>query len=82
MSSSIYDDPFRVSVTNLSHQSAQDETHYQHGIPGIPTDGKVVLLKNSNNGAQIYLVGTNHFSKQSAQLVKKVINNVMPDVVA
>ncbi|RZC44180.1 hypothetical protein C5167_037126 [Papaver somniferum] len=83
MSSSICDDPLRVSITNLSHQSTQDETsHYQHGIPGIPTDGKVVLLKNSNNGAQIYLVGTVHIRKESAEIVKKVIDNVTPDVVA
>ncbi|KAI3877287.1 hypothetical protein MKX03_024222 [Papaver bracteatum] len=69
--------------SSSSSSSAQDETsHYQHGIPGIPTDGKVVLLKNSNNGAQIYLIGTNHVSKQSAETVKKVINYVRPDVVA
>ncbi|MCL7033346.1 hypothetical protein MKW94_013560 [Papaver nudicaule] len=59
-----------------------DQTHYQHGIPGIPTDGKVVLLKNSNTGSQVYLVGTCHVSKESPQLVKKVINSVKPDVVA
>ncbi|KAI3871811.1 hypothetical protein MKW92_026291 [Papaver armeniacum] len=65
-----------------SSSSAQDETHYQHGIPGIPTDGKVVLLTNSINGTQIYLIGTNHVSKQSAETVKKVIDYVRPDVVA
>ncbi|KAI3867268.1 hypothetical protein MKW98_001702 [Papaver atlanticum] len=76
-------DLLRVSATNLSRQSEQDETsHYQHGIPGIPTDGKVVLLKNSNNGALLYLVGTNHHSKHSAETVKKVIDNVKPDIVA
>ncbi|KAI3871631.1 hypothetical protein MKW92_025389 [Papaver armeniacum] len=80
---------FRVFITNLRSifhrrpsSSAQDETHYQHGIPGIPTDGKVVLLKNSNNGAQIYLVGTVHGSEQSAETVKEVIDYVRPDVVA
>ncbi|KAI3862480.1 hypothetical protein MKX03_011568, partial [Papaver bracteatum] len=77
------DDLLRVSATNLSSQSVQDETsHYQHGIPGIPTDGKVVLLKNSNNGALLYLVGTNHHSKHSAETVKNAIDNVNPDVVA
>ncbi|KAI3886550.1 hypothetical protein MKW92_027285 [Papaver armeniacum] len=65
-----------------SSSPAQDETHYQHGIPGIPTDGKVVLLTNSINGTQIYLIGTNHVSKQSAETVKKVIDYVRPDVVA
>ncbi|KAI3871813.1 hypothetical protein MKW92_026293 [Papaver armeniacum] len=80
---------FRVFITNLRSifhrrpsSSAQDETHYQHGIPGIPTDGKVVLLKNSNNGAQIYLVGTVHGSEQSAEIVKEVIDYVRPDLVA
>ncbi|KAI3945686.1 hypothetical protein MKW98_022960 [Papaver atlanticum] len=90
MSSCIYNYLLRVFSTNSrrtcyeqpSSSSAQDETHYQHGIPGIPTDGKVVLLKNSNNGAQIYLIGTCHVSKQSAETVKKVIDYVMPDVVA
>ncbi|RZC44183.1 hypothetical protein C5167_037128 [Papaver somniferum] len=65
-----------------SSSSAQDEIHYQHGIPGIPTDGKVVLLNNSSNGAQIYLIGTVHGSKQSAETVKNVIDYVRPDVVA
>ncbi|KAI3973668.1 hypothetical protein MKW92_050653 [Papaver armeniacum] len=81
---------FRVFITNLRSifhrrrpsSSAQDETHYQHGIPGIPTDGKVVLLKNSSNGAQIYLIGTVHGSEQSAETVKEVIDYVRPDVVA
>ncbi|KAI3871809.1 hypothetical protein MKW92_026289 [Papaver armeniacum] len=87
MSSSIYNKLLRFSLTNLRSvfppsSSEQDETHYQHGIPGIPTDGKVVLLKNSNNGAQIYLVGTVHISEQSAETVKKVIDYVRPDVVA
>ncbi|KAI3878330.1 hypothetical protein MKX03_021790, partial [Papaver bracteatum] len=59
-----------------------DANHYQHGIPGIPTDGKVVLLKNSKLGSEIYLVGTNHISKHSAETVKKVINYVRPNVVA
>ncbi|KAI3866671.1 hypothetical protein MKX03_034861, partial [Papaver bracteatum] len=90
--SSIFNYLFRVFITNLRsifHQKspssdyAQPETsHYQHGIPGIPTDGKVVLLKNSSNAAQIYLVGTNHISKQSAETVKEVIDYVRPDVVA
>ncbi|KAI3945682.1 hypothetical protein MKW98_022956, partial [Papaver atlanticum] len=79
--SSICNYLFRVFITNLrsifhqrspSSNYAQLETsHYQHGIPGIPTDGKVVLLKNSCNGAQLYLTGTNHFSKQSAETVKE-----------
>ncbi|MCL7029361.1 hypothetical protein MKW94_001821 [Papaver nudicaule] len=59
-----------------------DQTHYQHGIPGIPTNGKVVLLKNSNTGSQVYLVGTNHTSKESPQIVKKVINSIRPDAIA
>ncbi|KAI3871815.1 hypothetical protein MKW92_026295 [Papaver armeniacum] len=65
-----------------SSSTAQDETHYQHGIPGIPTDGKVVLLNNSTNGAQIYLIGAVHGSNQSAETVKTVIENVKPGIVA
>ncbi|KAI3877288.1 hypothetical protein MKX03_024223, partial [Papaver bracteatum] len=87
MSSSIFNNLLRVSITNLVNgiphkpfSYARD--HYQHGIPGIPTDGKVVRLKNSYNGAQLYLIGTVHVSKKSAETVKKVIDYVTPDVVA
>ncbi|KAI3880217.1 hypothetical protein MKX03_019860, partial [Papaver bracteatum] len=48
-----------------------DDNSYQHGIPGIPTDGKIVLLKNSKLKSKVYLVGTVHISKQSAETVKK-----------
>ncbi|KAI3871814.1 hypothetical protein MKW92_026294 [Papaver armeniacum] len=65
-----------------SSSSAQDETHYQHDIPGIPIDGRVVLLKNSYNGAQLYLIGAVHGSNQSAETVKKVIDYVRPNIVA
>ncbi|KAI3846451.1 hypothetical protein MKW92_042923 [Papaver armeniacum] len=88
MSSSIYNNLFRVSVTNsrriFNHQpsSQHERSHYQHGIPGIPSDGKVIKLKNSNTGGQLYLVGTVHVSKKSAETVKKVIDYVSPDVVA
>ncbi|KAI3952249.1 hypothetical protein MKW98_005944, partial [Papaver atlanticum] len=58
--------------SSKSSVKSEVEGHYQHGIPGIPTDGKVVLLKNSNNEAQIYLVGTVHICKQSVETVKKV----------
>ncbi|XP_026449321.1 uncharacterized protein LOC113349562 isoform X2 [Papaver somniferum] len=73
-----------ASILNQSTVSGHgdDVSHYQHGIPGIPTDGKVVLLKNSKLGSEAYLVGTNHISKHSAETVKKVINYVRPDVVA
>ncbi|XP_026430988.1 uncharacterized protein LOC113328101 isoform X3 [Papaver somniferum] len=81
---------FRVFITNLrsifhrrpSSSAQLETTHYQHGIPGIPTDGKVVLLKNSSNGALVYLIGTVHGSEQSAETVKEVIDHVRPDVVA
>ncbi|MCL7021420.1 hypothetical protein MKW94_019315, partial [Papaver nudicaule] len=72
----------RAAAYPQSSYHRTDETHYQHGIPGIPTDGKVVLLRNSNTGSQVYLVGVCHVSKESPQLVKKVINSVKPDVVA
>ncbi|MCL7037123.1 hypothetical protein MKW94_004831 [Papaver nudicaule] len=67
-------------TSSSSSSSAQDP--YQHGIPEIPTDGRVVLLQNSKTGALVYLVGTVHVCKESAELVKKVIDYVRPDVVA
>ncbi|XP_026413104.1 traB domain-containing protein-like [Papaver somniferum] len=70
-------------LTNFGERYDDDDTsHYQHGIPGIPTDGKVVLLKNSKLKSNVYLVGTNHMSKESADTVKKVINYVRPNAVA
>ncbi|XP_026450991.1 uncharacterized protein LOC113351169 [Papaver somniferum] len=65
MSSSILD---QSSVSG----DGGDASPYEHGIPGISTDGKVVLLKNSKMGSEVYLVGTNHISKHSAETVKKV----------
>ncbi|MCL7037121.1 hypothetical protein MKW94_004829 [Papaver nudicaule] len=76
--------PSSSSSAAAAQDESQDETphYYQHGIPGIPTDGKVVLLQNSKTGSQVYLVGTCHVSKESAELVKKVIDYVRPGVVA
>ncbi|KAI3856208.1 hypothetical protein MKX03_027790, partial [Papaver bracteatum] len=65
-----------------SSSSSGKHDHYQHGIPGIPNDGKVVLLQNSSNGSQLYLVGTVHRYKETTQTVKKVINYVKPDTIA
>ncbi|KAI3979471.1 hypothetical protein MKX01_001663 [Papaver californicum] len=87
----------RVYLTNLSTQRQRsshplylvqhvkwchNESHYNHGIPGIPNDGKVVLLGNSITGSQVYLIGVLHGTKESAETVKKVINAVRPDAVA
>ncbi|KAI3871817.1 hypothetical protein MKW92_026297 [Papaver armeniacum] len=94
--SSIFNRLVRVSstLTNLKTQRAahycllqhvklyHGESHYQHGIPGIPTDGKLVLLKNSDTGSQLYLFGTNPAYRESARTIKKVISSVRPDVVA
>ncbi|KAI3856204.1 hypothetical protein MKX03_027786 [Papaver bracteatum] len=71
----------RTSFYQKSSSSGHPD-HYQHGIPGTPSDGKVVLLKNSTNGSQVYLVGTVHYCKESTQTVKKVINYVKPDTIA
>ncbi|MCL7042247.1 hypothetical protein MKW94_024205 [Papaver nudicaule] len=79
--SSIFSRLTRVSLVN-SFTTRRRSFHYQHGIPGIPTDGKVVLLKNSCNGAQVHLVGTVHRTKETTETVKKVINYVRPDTIA
>ncbi|MCL7024608.1 hypothetical protein MKW94_023742 [Papaver nudicaule] len=71
-----------LGATSSVHDDDDDTKLYQHGIPGIPTDGKVALLKNSKLKSLVYLIGTVHISKQSAETVKKVINYVKPDVVA
>ncbi|KAI3926156.1 hypothetical protein MKW98_028292, partial [Papaver atlanticum] len=71
----------RISYHQLSSFSGQHD-HYQHGIPEIPSDGKVVLLKNSSNGSQVYLVGIIHDYKETTQTVKKVMDYVRPDTIA
>ncbi|CAD7698987.1 unnamed protein product [Ostreobium quekettii] len=38
-------------------------------------------LRNAANGAEIFLIGTAHISKKSAEEVKETINFVKPDVV-
>lgn len=48
----------------------------------ITEDGSVVYLRNGENGAEVYLVGTCHVSKKSAQQVKQVIGFVKPNVIA
>ncbi|MCL7051295.1 hypothetical protein MKW94_023741 [Papaver nudicaule] len=74
---------FRVSFPNSRARfSGHNNASPYHDIPGIPTDGKVVLLKNSKLKSKVYLVGTVHTSKQSAETVKKVINYIKPNVVA
>ncbi|MCL7025209.1 hypothetical protein MKW94_027805 [Papaver nudicaule] len=72
----------RVTSSGHGDDDDDDTKMYQHGIPEIPTDGKVALLKNSKLKSEVYLIGTVHISKQSAETVKKVINYVKPDVVA
>ncbi|KAI3945679.1 hypothetical protein MKW98_022953 [Papaver atlanticum] len=74
-----------TGVSSLTHFTTTQRappcyvTHYQHGIPGIPTDGKVFLLKNSDTGSQIYLVGTNHIEqteKETEQNLRNPAENV------
>ncbi|OVA16867.1 hypothetical protein BVC80_1231g15 [Macleaya cordata] len=73
----------RVSLKNFTTKRAgfspsysrliflHDHVKWCHGLPGIPNDGKVVRLKNSATGSELYLVGTCHFSQKSAETVKK-----------
>ncbi|XP_024540151.1 traB domain-containing protein isoform X1 [Selaginella moellendorffii] len=44
--------------------------------------GRIAHLKNSSNGAEIFLVGTAHVSAKSAEEVEEVIGIVKPDIVA
>ncbi|GLJ20475.1 hypothetical protein SUGI_0372460 [Cryptomeria japonica] len=48
------------------------EWNWRRGLHGLPQDGSVICLRNSVNGAEVYLVGTCHVSEKSAQLVKQV----------
>ncbi|KAI3968607.1 hypothetical protein MKW92_028137 [Papaver armeniacum] len=83
-SSSLLITPYYTILNHHHHHHLVKWYHnnYPHDLPGIPNDGKVVLLNNSKTGSQVYLVGTIHVSQESADTVKKVINYVMPDVVA
>ncbi|KAH9319173.1 hypothetical protein KI387_020942, partial [Taxus chinensis] len=55
---------------------------WRRGFHGLPQDGSVSYLQNSVNGAEVYLVGTNHISEKSAQLVKQVVGFVNPNIIA
>lgn len=50
-------------------------------IKNAPSDGTVVSLKNESNGAELYLIGTSHISKQSVAEVRDVIQREQPDYV-
>ncbi|KAI3945694.1 hypothetical protein MKW98_022968 [Papaver atlanticum] len=76
------DDQSRLIELTEIQTNENEPGHYQQGIPGIPTNGKVVLLRNSITGALLYLIGTVHGSEQSAATVKQVIGDIRPDVVA
>ncbi|XP_030752354.1 traB domain-containing protein [Sitophilus oryzae] len=41
----------------------------------------VTLLRDRETGTKVYLVGTAHFSKESQEDVKKVVQNVQPNLV-
>jgi len=47
--------------------------------PDLPETCQMLL--SAKSGAQVYLVGTAHFSKESCDDVKKVIESVQPDIV-
>ncbi|KAL3700494.1 hypothetical protein R1sor_018516 [Riccia sorocarpa] len=45
------------------------------------TDSPVVTLENKENGAEVYVLGTSHVSKESVDHVRKIIERVKPDYV-
>jgi len=47
--------------------------------PDLPQTCQMLL--SAKSGAQVYLVGTAHFSRESCDDVKKVIESVQPDIV-
>lgn len=47
----------------------------------IGSPDTTAVLRNLHNGAEIYLVGTAHVSKRSAEEVREVISLVQPDAV-
>uniref|UniRef100_A0A8D8LRG5 TraB domain-containing protein n=1 Tax=Cacopsylla melanoneura TaxID=428564 RepID=A0A8D8LRG5_9HEMI len=61
----------------------------QAAAPAVPTDdlslswmpSTVTLLRNEHTGAEIYLVGTAHFSRESQDDVSLVIQRVRPNIV-
>lgn len=71
-------------VLRHSHVRGSNPAIERRGMhaSSIPEDGSVVYLRNGENGADLYLVGTCHVSEKSAQQVKQVINFVEPNVIA
>ncbi|ERL93200.1 traB domain-containing protein [Dendroctonus ponderosae] len=50
-------------------------------VDGFELPDTVTLLTHPETGANVYLVGTAHFSKESQEDVKKVIRHVQPQVI-
>lgn len=57
-----------------SHVRGSNPAFERRGMhsSSIPEDASVVYLRNGENGADVYLVGTCHVSEKSAQQVKQV----------
>ncbi|GMS96180.1 hypothetical protein PENTCL1PPCAC_18355 [Pristionchus entomophagus] len=55
--------------------------HWPFPIPACPEGENPQEWEAVYSGAEVYLVGTAHFSKNSQEDVKKVIERVQPDVV-
>jgi len=69
-------------VLRLKVQGWATSERPQHtSSTGINLSQTTSLLRNLDNGAEVFLVGTAHVSKRSAQEVRDMINVVKPDVV-
>lgn len=78
------EDTVQVKPLNIQEEdkvsSANRITHESPVEAGPPLSATVTKL-NSPNGAEIYLIGTAHFSPQSVQDVQTVIRSVQPSSV-
>lgn len=74
----------RPVVSTNRGQASLSRFNHTKGVPetGLSEASQTIsLLRNSSNGAEIFLVGTAHVSKKSAVEVRDVIKVVKPDVV-
>ena len=70
------EDTMTLSSSSMTEMPAKRQRTENPDLP--PT---CQVLVSARSGAKVYLVGTAHFSKESCEDVKVVIENVQPDIV-
>jgi hypothetical protein len=61
-----------TTVRRLARRSRQSGSHtHRHGCADTPSVWRQTYLRNLDNGAELYLVGTAHVSRKSAEEARR-----------